>query len=545
MGFKKVTFGTNYIIIIVLLAGILAIINAFSHRYFFRVDLTEDKKFTISDSTRKVLSDLDDIVNIKVYLSKKLPPYMVTIVDQIKDLLDEYSIYADGNIEIEYIDPAENPAVQQKLRFMGIPQLRLQIFEKDQAAVTNVYMGLAVLYGDNKEVIQALTDLATLEYDLTSKILRVTRSEVKTIGFLSGHEELGLQTELGTIDTELKEQYFTRTVETAKGEKIADDIAVLVVASPKKLSERDLFEIDQYIMSGGKAVFLVDAVAIEERGLRGIPVNSPITGLLEHYGVKVPTELVLDRLNANASFQSGPYTVFVPYPFWVRVVWQDPDSAHPITNHLESMVLPWAGPLEIDEERTKGKTVAVLARSSENSWTQQGFFDLNPQQNIMPPVDQLKQRIMAVAVSGKFTSFFADKSIPPVEKEQEPEEDKDTDPSEEQASADEERSILKESPETKIIVVGNSRFISSNFPVQFDGNRAFFLNAIDWFTLGDYLINIRSREAGERPLQMVSDRAKTVIRAVNMLGVPVLLAIFGLIVLYLRRRRKRLGIVLK
>lgn len=549
-GFQKVTRGTNYLVIAVLVAGILIVLNAFSYRHFFRLDLTENKKFTISDSTKKILTELDDIVNIKVYLSKKLPPYMATIIDQVKDLLDEYNIYAKGNLTIEYIDPADDPAMEQKLQFMGIPQLRLNIVEKDQAAVTTVYMALAVMYGDNKEVIPALTDMATLEYELTSKILRVKNREIKTIGFLTGHGELDLQQNLDVIDKELKEQYYTKPVETASGAKIPQDIAALVVASSKKLSDRDLFEIDQYIMSGGKVIFLVDTVNIDERSMRAVPIQSSIEKLLEHYGVKVLPELVLDRLNENASFRSGPFNVFVPYPFWVRVVKESVLTSHPIINGLESMVLPWASPLEIIYDKTKDKTAVVLAQSTEYSWTQKGYFDLTPRQDFTPEPDDMKQRVLAVAMNGKFSSFFADKPVPQAEKKEEPkdmEEEpadtaKDKKKPEEAKKADEPRTITKESPETKIIVVGNSRFIDSNFVGQFDGNRAFFLNSIDWFTIGDYLIGIRSRESGESPLRVISDQAKTAVRFVNMFGVSILLALFGIGQFILRRRRKRLGV---
>ena len=122
---NKIKSGSNYILVALFLAGILAIINAFSLNHFIRMDLTEDKRYTVSKSTKKVLSELDDIVNIKVYLSKDLPPYVVMLTDQIKDILEEYKIYSDGNLEIEYIDPSSDSMIQQKLRFMGIPQVRL------------------------------------------------------------------------------------------------------------------------------------------------------------------------------------------------------------------------------------------------------------------------------------------------------------------------------------------------------------------------------------------------------------------------------------
>jgi len=548
MRLKKVAFGTNYVLIVLLVAGILAVVNLLANRHFFRIDLTESKKYTISASTRQVLAELDDIVNVKVYLSQKLPPYLVAVMAEVQNLLEEYKVYAGANLSIEYIDPGDDPGVQQKLRFMGIPQLRLNIIEKDQAAIANVYLGLAVLYGDNKEIIPALTDLSTLEYDLTSKIVRVRNRQVQNIGLLSGHAEADPQKDLGTVDNELREQYFTRTIQTAGGEKIPDDIAALVVAGPRTMSDRDLFEVDQYIMSGGKVIFLVDTVDIETQGLRGTPIDSPIFKLIEHYGVKVQPELVLDRVNANASFQSGMFSIFMPYPFWVRVVREGVPSDHPIINSLESIVLPWSSPVEVIPDRTKETAVSILAQSSEYSWTQKGYFDLNPRQDFLPPREQMKPCVLGVALTGRFASYFADKSVPPPPaRDQEADADKDplkaaASQAKDQKAADAARSIVKASPETKMIVLGSSRFIRDEFCEQFDGNRTFFLNAVDWFVIGDRLIDIRSREAGERPLRVVPDQARAALRMVNMLGVPVLLSIFGLIQLYVRRRRKRIGL---
>ena len=540
-GFKRIKYGTNAVVVILLAVGILAVINAFSFRNFFRIDLTEDKQFTVSQSTKNILAGLDDIVTFKVYLSKQLPPYMVSITDEVKDLLEEYKIYAGENLDIEYIDPAEDPAMEQKMRFLGIPKLTLNIIEKDKAAVVSVYMALAILYGDNKEVIPALTDPITLEYELTAKILRATTAEDLTIGYLAGHGEPDFQKQLGLINNELKEQYFTRIVETSRGEKVPDHVAALIVASPKRLSERDLFEIDQYIMSGGRVIFLIDGVAINNRTMTGIPHDTPLRKLLEHYGVKISSELVLDRLNANAQFQSGPYDVMVPYPFWVRVVRESIEGNHPIFNNLESMVLPWTSPLEIIKEKTADKNVAVIARSTEYSWVQKGFYDLSPKNEMIGPPDLVKHHDLAVAISGRFQSFFTGKSIPRIEEKKGAaagEIAKDRKEIETESSG---RNILEKSPDTKIVVVGNSRFITGNFPAEFDGNRAFFLNAIDWFTIGDQLIDIRSRETGARPLKLVPDEVKTTVRFVNMFGVSVLLAVFGLIQFYFRRRRKRRG----
>ena len=144
----------------------------------------------------------------------------------------------------------------------------------------------------------------------------------------------------------------------------------------------------------------------------------------------------------------------------------------------------------------------------------------------------MKERIMGVALSGKFKSFYAGKKVPAADEE------KKTPALPQQK----EPSFKPESKETKLIVVGNSRFITENFPAEFDGNRIFFQNVIDWVTVGDALIGIRSRESTDRPLMVISEQAKAAIRFINILGVSILAGLFGLGRFYLRRRRKKNGI---
>jgi len=547
-GYKKLTRGASFLIVAALAFGVLVFVNALSYRHFYRADLTATKKYTVSDATKKVLAGLDDIVNIKVYLSRKVPPYMAPVTDQVKDMLEEYRIAATGNLDIEYLDPADDPTLQQKLQFMGIPQLRLNIMEKDQAAVTTVYMGLAVLYGDSKEVIPALTDLATIEYDLTGKILRVKNKGVKTIGFLSGHGEPGLESSLTIVNRELRDQYYTRTVSTAGGEAIPPEVSVLVVATPRQLTERELFAIDQYLMKGGKAVFLIDGVEPQERTMQGTLIDSPVMKLLEQYGVKVLPELVLDQLSENASFKSGPYNVTLPYPFWVRVVRQNTETDHPIVSSIETMVMPWVSPLEVLQDRLGSRQVAILAQSSPYSWTMKGYFDLAPHDDIaVPDKSAMRQQVLALALSGSFTSYFADKPVPPADTEngvkesaagKSPGKKAKEAQSAKDGKAAAQPAVAKQSPETRIIVAGNARFITDEFITQFDGNRAFLLNAIDWCTADDALMGIRARESGDSTLYVMSDTMKAAVRMGNMFAMPVVVALFGLVLLYLRRRRK-------
>ena len=135
--------------------------------------------------------------------------------------------------------------------------MQINVIEKDKAEIANVYMGIAILYADKKEVLPVVQTTANLEYDLTSAILKVTSKEIKTLGFLTGHDELDVFGQaFGPLRQELSKQYDVRKVPIEADKAIDADVATLVVAGPKKeLTEREKYEIDQFIMRGGRYSF--------------------------------------------------------------------------------------------------------------------------------------------------------------------------------------------------------------------------------------------------------------------------------------------------
>ena len=144
-------------------------------------------------------------------------------------------------------------------------------------------MGIAVLYEDKKEVLPVVQTTANLEYDLTSAILKVTSEEVKTVGFLSGHDEIDVFDQaFGPLRQELSKQYDVRKVPIDAGKTIEADVATLIIAGPKKeLTEREKYEIDQFIMRGGRALFLIDPILIQYEGLNVSPLKTGLNDLLE------------------------------------------------------------------------------------------------------------------------------------------------------------------------------------------------------------------------------------------------------------------------
>ena len=541
MATKTLKYGGNTLAFILVVFGIVALINFLSSRRFVRADLTADKRYTISQSTKSVLDRLDDIVTIDVYFSRQ-PPRVAQIRQSVRDMLEEYRAFSK-NLEINFIDPSsEDEALKQKLRFMGIPEIQVNVIEKDKAELANVYMGVAILYEDKKEVLPVVQTTNNLEYDLTSAILKVTSKEVKTVGFLSGHDEIDVSDQaFGPLRQELSRQYEVKNVPIDGGKAIDADVATLIIAGPKKeLTEREKYEIDQFIMRGGRVCFLIDPILIQYEGLNVSPLQTGLNDLLEHYGVKLNENLVLDVSMGQLTYSQGFMTVTTSYAYFIKLMKQyqyrtgetseglSQDSI--ITSQLESLMLPWAGSIELLPQGDSAIEMIALAKTSRSGWTAQSPYNINPtNRQFQPPASVQQAHTVAASLSGVFKSFYAGKAIPPAESSESAE-------GVTAKPAEEEQTTKTESEATQIVVVGNSQFLQQGRP---DG-QLFFLNTVDWLTLGEELINIRSHGATERPLKEISESEKFFLKFISIAGVPILVVAFGLVRFILRRRAKRM-----
>ena len=533
---KRIKYGGNTLAFVAIILGILALINFLSTRRFIRADLTEDKRYTISKATRNVLDTLDDIVTITAYFSTN-PAEVAQIRRDVRDVLEEYNAFSK-KLQIDFVNPAEfDDAQKQELRFKGIPEVQINVVRKDKAEIANVYMGISIGYSGKEEILPVVRSTANLEYELTSTILKVTTKEAKTVGFLTGHGEFDINAQnyqqfRQLLDKNGQGQYNLTPVSLQDGKAVDDTVATLVVAGVQQpLTERDKYELDQFIMRGGRAIFLVDPIQMQPGTLQATPLITGLNDLLEHYGVKLGNNLLLDtRFHDTARFQQGFMTVIQPYPYFVKIVKPNFSKEHSITNQLEVLTLPWTSSLEIVSK--EGITATSLAKTGESGQSVQGYYNLMP--NAPLPSAESKAYTVAVALEGKFKSFYADKEIPTAP----------TAPDEANASDDQTltpaqdadaRTTKTESEQTQIIVVGTAQFLTQLRP---DGVN-FFLNTVDWLTLGDALIGIRSHTITDRPLREVSEIEKNFIKYLCIVGVPLIVIVFGLLRYFLKRRAKR------
>ena len=536
MANKRIKHGGNTFALVVIIFGILALINFLSARRFIRADLTEDQRYTISNATKDVLGALDDIVTITAYFSTA-PAEVAQIRRNVRDMLDEYNAFSK-NLQIDFVNPANfDDAQKQELRFKGIPEVQINVYKQDKAEIANVYMGISISYSGKEEVLQVVQSTANLEYELTSTILKVTAKEAKTVGFLTGHGEFDINAQeyqqfRQLLDKNGQGQYNITPVSLQDGKAVDNTVTTLVIAGVKQaLTEREKYELDQFIMRGGKAVFLVDPIQLQPGTLQGTPLSTGLNDLLEHYGTKLGNNLLVDRrFHDNARFQRGFMTVFQPYRYFVKIVKPNFSTEHTITNQLETLTLPWTSSLEVITK--EGITATTLATTSESGQTVQGYYNLSPDFPI--PDAETQAYPVAVALEGKFKSFYADKEIPSVAT------DDTTSGADNEAPVPtqdtEARTTITESAQTQIIVIGTAQFLTQMRP---DGIN-FFLNTVDWLTFGDALIGIRSQAITNRPLRDVSEIEKNLIKYLCIVGIPLLVVIFGLVRYFLKNRAKRM-----
>ena len=501
---KKLINKTNLGITVLIIIGILAVINFFSYQIFHRWDLTQNKDYSISKVSKRAVSELDDVVNIKVYFSKNLPSQYITLHQEVEDILDEYVNYSNNKIRVEFIDPAEDDDLAQKLMMMGIPELQFNVFEKDKMEIVRGYLGMAIQYGDKNEIIPVVQDTWNLEYQVTLAIKKVISEEMAVIGFVTSNGTANLENEIGAAYKLLQELYQVRQVDLSTVEQVPSDISALIIVGPKEqFEEEQLKAIDAFVMQGGSLLILADGVKVEE-GMMANVNNVGLAGLLENYGIKLNHNLVLDVSNSVASFTQGFFTFSTNYPFWPKIAKDGFDQENVAVAKLESLVLPWASSLEILTDKiNENNKVSYLVRTTDKAWSQDNNFNLNPQQTFAPSNGQ-RQLTLAVSVFGEFNSAFDD----------------------------------SKTGTSRLIVVGDSDFVKDSFARNNSNNLIFFQNLVDSLSLDEDLINIRSKGITDRPIKELSDGGKSAVRYLNIFGLTVVVVLFGMLRYYMRRRSR-------
>lgn len=542
MNSKKMSSRANAYLGVVTLVVILAVAGLVSQMFWSgRIDLTATKQFTLSKASVKTIKDLPDLVTVKAVMSKDLPTQFLQIRTHVVDLLGEFAAQSGGKINLVFEDPGENETKRQSATSLGIQEVQLQEQSAEGMQIKKGFFGLAMLYGDKKEVIPVLQNLESFEYDLVVKLKKLTGA-TKTIGILEGAEgnrlslalpgpqpktTTGFDENFPTLKEEAEKLYKLEKVD-AGFQPISESIDMLLVAAPTRLSEKEKFHIDQFIMKGKSVIFLSPGVDMSlGMGINGTASSHGYEDLLSHYGLAVRKNVILEDRNfqfvrfGNSFFPS-------PYPYWVVIGLDGLNASSPITSKLGAVSFPWASSIDIDTTRKDSSTVEVLASTTPGSWEEANSFFLLPRElKEYRPVNQQSYPLAAMR-SGRFRSFYADRPLPPSDS----------------ANPLDTAGVLKEAKdESRILVVGNALFATDFYVgyTQAAANLHFLLNSFDQLALDPDLITIRSREIANTPILEEKKSLKTPILLVNMLAAPALLLVGGVFMGYRRKKKESMA----
>ena len=505
MNVKKTTDQVSNVAYVAVILDIVIVVNVLGSNFFGRVDLTQNKLYSISPTTKEILGDLDDVVSVKAYFSKKLPVQLSRLPKEVDDMLEEYMIYSGGNIHYERIDPGDDEALKRQLAQSGIMPVTMTIIEKDERQQINGYLAMTVSYGEKTEAIPMVENTSDLEYELTSRVYRVT-TEPQYVGFLSSQTRHDLMGDYSAFGQEVRKIHEIEPVDLSSGTEIPERIDALIVAGvTDSVPEQVKFAVDQYIMRGGRVLFLVDNLVVEQRMPR--IVDHGLKFMLLKYGLNMAGDIVRDdKSHSPQRVSQGIFTFNQPNPFFPHMV-KEQFGDHPVVARLSELTLPWTGTVEVSAQADSNLTYSVLAATSDAG------------QSLGPPTFQpsgAPARLpLIVLASGKFNSAFDGRTdlVP------------------------EGGSLLNSSTvETDIMLVGGSSLVENQY--LYPGNMEFMLNAIDYLTIGDKLISIRTRPTTDRPLKSINAEMKNFLRILNIVGVPIFVILFGAMRFYLKRRDK-------
>jgi gliding-associated putative ABC transporter substrate-binding component GldG len=505
----------NYsLITTIVIIAIVVVINILAVQIFYRFDLTQNKDYSLSDASKEVLKNLDDNLTINVYFSEKLPSEYLSMRQGVEDLLSEYQNYSQGKVKINYIDPKDDADLKEEIIAKGIPELQFNVLEKDQFQLTNGFLGIAVDYLDKEEILPVVETTNNFEYKLTSAVKKVSsKNELKIAWSKSSTEST--QTYKSVLE-ELRTDYNVTEVDLTAGKLLDSSYQILVVTNPEKeLDDSGRYIIDQFLMSGKSVFFLLDGIKVDKY-LQTQENKTGLSGLLENYGLKLSNKLILDTSSEMATFSGGYMNFMVQYPYWVKATKDNFSQDNPAVSQLESITLPWASNIEINQEKVGSNQIQYLIKSSVKSWQASEPISLDPQQKFS--ANSYGQYNLAIGEFGHFESFFKDLENP---------------------LADKSAEKITSTNSGRLVLVGDADFISDSFIAQYPSNYVFTANMLDWLSQNETLIAIRSKGVTDRPLKQLSDTQKSIIKYANIFGITGIILIVGLIRFILRKRKIR------
>ncbi|MCP4583968.1 MAG: ABC transporter permease subunit [candidate division Zixibacteria bacterium] len=534
---------------------------------FGRFDLTDGNIYTVSPASKNILRKLKDApVTIRYYVSpkQKMPAAMKNIEQDVTDMLREFELVSD-QVKFEVIDPTSDVDVTSKLEEKGIMPFDARSIEKDSFGIKRIFSALAVSYLDKpEEVLPQVVpqNLAGLEYELLSRIFRMTMETKPTVVLMAPYDvsqqDPRMQQYMRNMGQEVpekedrykqiaqllsRENYNVIRTELTEADPLPAEYDLLIVLSPRSLSDRQRYEINKALVSGKNVVMGVQNYKFDYAPQRGgglrvtpNPTKPVVNDLLSHYGVTVNDDILMDnnqemlsvptQRNIGGLFNATVDTP-VKLPVQIKITDQNMNPDISITNRVSALLYLWGSGLEADKAKLAelGLEHQILFESSPTTWTIPFGgtpimpTDINPREH-----EIIGEQPLAMMVSGQFPNAYQGTSMPSWPGQ-----------NDSMAAAITEETLI-EAP-GKLLLYGCGEMFSDQI-LGAAGNALLMLNSVDALVLGDDLINVRTKLMTQRFIQETSATAKMFWRFFVIILLPVILVAIG-IARYMMRRKRR------
>jgi ABC-type uncharacterized transport system involved in gliding motility auxiliary subunit len=515
---------------VALMALILVGVNLIFGALKSRIDLTQEKAYTLSAGTKAILHKLDTPVTIRLYSSQgdssPQAVFLKSYGKRVEDLLSEYKQIAKGKLVIEKYDPQPDSDAEDNARLNGVEGEMLPNGEK-------FYLGLSVTMLDEKQTLPFLDPNRErlLEYDLSRAISRVMNPEKPVVGIMSPLPLFGMPAnpmmmrmgqqggqEPWAFVTELKNDFNVQRIEM-DADSIPSDVKVLLVVHPREITDKGQYAIDQFVLRGGKLIAFLDPLPVtdtkeQNQMLGSIPNSgSNLDKLLKAWGLSFDTGKVVADLNYKVQL-GGRNGRPQEAPAFLSITSEGINNEDIVTSQIDNIWLPFAG--AFTGTPADGLKETVLIKSSKDSQLVDGFMANLSGENILKEFKPSgTSYAMAVRLTGKFKTAFPngkpEEKKDDADKKDEKKDAKDTKPAEKKADD----SLKASQQETSVVLVGDAdmlfdRVAFQQVPTLFgpaltpaNGNVTLVQNAVEQLTGDNNLISVRSRATQNRPFTLV------------------------------------------
>jgi gliding-associated putative ABC transporter substrate-binding component GldG len=486
---------------VLLTIAIIVLLNLVAAKLFFRLDFTDDQRYSLSNATKNILKELDEPVTVKAYFSENLPPDIEKARTDFRDLLIEYNNYSDGNVVYEFINPNESQETEMEAQRAGVSPIMINVRERDQMKQQRAYLGAVVEYGDKKEIIPFIQPGAAMEFALSTSIKKLTLASKPEVGILQSFGCPDLS-ELQQINKQLSVLYNVKRYTYADTAKIPTKFKTFMVIAPTDSIPADFFtKLDNYLASGGRVLLALNRVEGDLTTIQGKSVNTGFENWLLEKGLNLENSFIIDANSGSVMVrqQQGMFVMNIPvkFPYLPNI---STFKKHPITEGLESVVMPFVSPIKIEPKDTT-INFTVLATTSDKAGTEKPpvYFNIHKKWSAL---DFTESKLpVAVVAEGK----------------------------------------LSGNTESKMVLFSDGDFVvngtGQNARELQPDNINFFVNSVDWLSDDTGLIDLRTKGVTSRPINPnIEEGTRTFLKYLNFL-LPIFLVI--LLGIYRWKIRKR------